>query len=744
MRHNSNTISYEEFLTTKRIVTRDSGMACDPSSINPILFPFQRDLVRWALRKGRAALFADTGLGKSFMQLEWARLTGERTLIVAPLSVARQTVAEAAKLGIEITYTRSGDELPTRICITNYEMLDHFDPKAFGAVVLDESSILKALTGKTRQKLVEMFSETRYRLACTATPAPNDIAELGNHAEFLGVMSHQEMLSSFFVHGDMGKGQRQGWRLKGHARDAFYRWLSSWAMSVRRPSDLGYSDDGYVLPELNIESAFVKTNYVPDGQLLFTGLHGIQDRIKVRKETTSDRVAAAAELVNSQGGQWIVWHGLNDEGYQLRDAIADGVLVEGKQTPEQKADALERFQDGDIRVLITKPEIAGFGMNFQQAHQMVFVGLNDSFEKYYQSIRRCWRFGQTRPVDVHIVLADVERDIYQNVIRKEQEANKMIGSLIESVQEFERLELAGADDEWEYSTDDASGDDWRMMLGDSAERMRGMANASVDFSVFSPPFWSLFVYSPSERDMGNSRTEAEFFEHFGYITDQLLRVTKPGRLAAVHVVNVPTTKTHDGFIGLRDFRGSVIDHFIDHGWIYHGEVTIDKDPQAQAIRTKAKGLLFVQKNKDRSWLRPALPDYILVFRKAGENAVPIRSDEVSNEDWIQWARPIWYGIRESDTLNVREARSEQDERHITPLQLECIRRCVLLWSNPGDVVFSPFAGIGSEGCVAIEQGRQFVGIELKPEYYRVAVENLRRAELANHQPTLFDAVGAVS
>lgn len=281
------------------------GLDVSRDDIHPALFPFQRDITLWALRKGRAAIFANTGLGKTIMQLEWARHVCEqgchgRVLIVAPLSVARQTVAEAGKFNVplRIQYARGHSQVADGITITNYEMVHHFDPELFDGVVLDESSILKALDGKTRTKLIQMFQHVPFRLACTATPAPNDIAELGNHAEFLGVMSHTEMLSAFFVHGDLGKGQRQGWRLKGHAQDAFYRWLSSWAMSVRLPSDIGdYSNDGYILPELRVHGHFVDSDYVPEGMLFATKMHGVSDRAKVRKGTLADRVAETMRLI---------------------------------------------------------------------------------------------------------------------------------------------------------------------------------------------------------------------------------------------------------------------------------------------------------------------------------------------------------------------------------------------------------------------------------------------------------------
>jgi len=724
---------YQNFLTSKTLTIKPSGLSIRDNDIHQQLFPFQRDLTKWALRKGRAAIFAECGLGKTLQQLEFARLTGERGLIIAPLTVARQTVSEARKIDLDIHYTRSGRDLVSGINITNYEMIEHFNPKDFGTVVLDESSILKSLTGKTRAKLTEMFADTPYRLCCTATPAPNDIAEIANHAEFLGIMTRADMLATFFVHDD------KGWRLKGHAIEPFFRWLASWGMSVRKPSDLGYDDDGFILPPLNIEPRFIQVNYRPEGQLFCTGLKGIQHRSEVRRATLQDRVEAAAELINNNSEQWIAWVGLNDEGRELHKLIPDSVLVEGQQKLERKQAAIEGFQDGEYRVLITKPKIAGFGMNFQMCHNMTFVGLGDSWESYYQCVRRCWRFGQIKSVNAYIILSDAERPIYENVMRKEEEAKKMSEYLINNVQQYEKEEITGIESEWQYETDVAKSDDYTIMLGDSAERLKELQGESIDLSIFSPPFISLYTYTPTERDVGNCKTEEEFYTHFGYIIDELLRVTKPGRNCCVHVSQVPAMLVRDGYIGLKDFRGGTIKAFEDRGWIYHGEVCIDKDPQAQAIRTHSKGLLFTQLRKDASWLRPALSDYILVFRKPGDNQVPVIPD-ITNDEWIEWARPVWYGIRESDTLNVAEGREADDERHICPLQLGTIERCVRLWSNPGETILSPFAGIGSEGYVALQFDRKFIGIELKKSYYDTAVKNLERARSIKNQGTLFGGI----
>jgi len=301
-----------------------------------------------------------------------------------------------------------------------------------------------------------------------------------------------------------------------------------------------------------------------------------------------------------------------------------------------------------------------------------------------------------------------------------------------------KAEIIGiADGRLEYSETEESGDGWTLKMGDCVRRVREIDDSSVHFTLFSPPFASLYTYSASEHDIGNSRGYEQFFEHFRYLVPELLRVTKPGRRCAVHVQQVTTTKATHGVIGWRDFRADVVKLFVSQRWVYDGEVVIDKDPQAQAIRTKSKALMFVQKNKDSSWCRPAMADYILLFRHPAENELPVVPD-VTNEEWILWARPIWYGIRESDTLNVAEARSDKDERHIAPLQLGTIERCIRLWTNPGETVLSPFAGIGSEGYQSIKLGREFVGVELKPEYFRVACSNLRAAVVS--KLTLFSGL----
>jgi len=742
-------------------MTRSHGVEISQDQIHPLLFDFQKDLVQWAVRKGRAAIFADTGLGKTFMQLEWARLIGEKTLIIAPLSVARQTQREAHKIGLNVQYVRSQNAVDdSELFITNYEMVDRFDPSAFDAVVLDESSILKAISSKTRKKLTIAFANTPYKLCCTATPAPNDYTELGNHVEFLGICKLQEMLSMFFINANKEhtyhidgkvyrrKGSNKGgqeWRLKHHAEEPFFRWLSSWAMALIKPSNLGYDDDGFILPPLNLHTEFVQADYKPEDQLFFTHIRGIKHASAIRRHTAPRRLELLKELIDNTDEQWIVWAGLNTESNIVAEAFPEAVEVKGNDSAESKAQAFEDFQSGKHRILVTKPRIGGFGMNFQNAHKMAFFGLNYSWEQFYQCIRREWRYMQPSPVDVHIIMSDIEASIYTNIMRKDAMAKRLREQLIQQARIYEEGELKMvATERTNYKQDTLTGNRWTAMLGDSCERLKEIEGASVDLSIYSPPFADLYTYTDSERDLGNSRDWGEFFAHYKFIIQEILRVTKPGRLTCVHTSDIPAMAQKDGYIGIKDFPGAVIKAYEAEGWIFTGRAFISKNPQAQAIRTHSQALLFVQLAKDSAKSRPALIDQVLLFKKMGENDVPITpvaNGEMDNDVWVEWATGVWTDISETDTLQYSKARVADDEKHICPLQLGTIERCVKLWSNPGETILSPFMGIGSEGYQALRFGRKFVGIELKQSYFDVAVHNLKDAARQSNETDLFTMMG---
>jgi superfamily II DNA or RNA helicase len=739
---------YATFLAAKQRVDRPTGF--DAVDVNGKLFPFQQAIVKWACRRGRAAIFADCGLGKTGMQLEWARQvvahTGGRVLILAPLAVAAQTKREAEKFGLSgVGVVRSQAECESfAICVANYEMLAHFEPEQFAGVVLDESSIIKNFTGSLRNQIIEAFAATPFRLACTATPAPNDYMELGNHAEFVGSMTRVEMLSMFFCHDG---GDTSQWRIKGHAERDFWKWVCSWSVMLRKPSDIGFADEGFALPPIQFFEHLVKADPLKAGVLFEVESPSLADRRNARRASIGDRVAKAAELANANGEQWLVWCDLNDESAALTAAIEGAVEVSGSDDPDHKERAMLDFAAGKIRVLVTKPKIAGFGMNFQSCRNMAFVGLSDSYEALYQSVRRCWRFGQAQEVRVHIITATTEGAVLDNVKRKERDAEEMAARMVANMADITKGAIAMTERTMnDYAERSVSEGLWRMELGDCVEVLRREPSDSVGFSVFSPPFASLYTYSASDRDMGNCENDEQFMQHFGFLVRELYRVTKPGRLLSFHCMNIPTSKVKDGVIGLRDFRGELIRLFCSEGWIFHTEICIWKDPVTQMQRTKALGLLHKQLKKDSCMSRQGIPDYLVTMRKPGVNDDPVSNtnETFPVSEWQQYASPVWMDINPSETLQGASAREEQDERHICPLQLEVIRRALRLWSKPGDLVLSPFGGIGSEGYEAVKAGRRFLGVELKESYFKQACANLRIASQQTRQRSLFGAVEVAS
>lgn len=438
---------YEAFLRRKAITAPVTGID-NPGECHPSLFPFQRDVVRWALRRGRAALFEECGLGKSRQAIEWSRQvaasTGRPVLILTPLAVAQQFVREGEAIGVAIHHSRDG-VLGGGITVTNYEQIGKFDLSGIGGVVLDESSILKACDGKTRTMLIRELSHVPFRLACTATPAPNDHTELGNHSEFLGIMTMSEMLSTFFVHDG---GSTQDWRIKGHARSEFWRWVCSWAVSITSPGDLGYDDTGYVLPPLSIIDHVVDTgNTLAAGKGILVGYEArtLGEQREARRETLDARVQLCADVVTAEPDeQWLVWCDLNAEGDALEKAIPGAVQVSGSDTAEFKEQCIADFTSGKIRVLVSKTSIFGFGVNLQNCARAAFVGVSHSFEAWHQATRRNWRFGQTRPVHVHVITSDVEGRVSANLRRKTEDAARMQREMVTHMAALNQAEVAGS------------------------------------------------------------------------------------------------------------------------------------------------------------------------------------------------------------------------------------------------------------------------------------------------------------
>lgn len=424
---------YHEFIKTKQIRAQSVGFEADESLIPDMLFPWQKEIVKRTCQIGRAAIFAGCGLGKTSMQLSWAKQVAAHTkgnvLILAPLAVGAQTVAEGEKFGIDARYIRSMGEVDETcsIYIMNYEMLEHVDVRLFSGIVLDESSILKSLTGKTRTQLIKTFRNTPYRLCCTATPAPNDHTELGNHSDFLGIKSTEKMLATWFINDGM---ESNAWRLKRHAQKDFWQWVASWAIALNKPSDLGpqYNDDDFKLPELktikhNLQS---EKAFFQDGMLIPIKNMNATSIKREMRETIAQRVECAAQLVKERPDEsWLIWCEMNKESEDVTRAIPDAVEITGSMPSAEKAQKMLDFASGKIKVLVTKPKIAGFGMNWQICHNVVFVGVSFSFESYYQAIRRCWRFGQEHEVHCHVILCDNESKIFDTVEEKEKKYRAM-------------------------------------------------------------------------------------------------------------------------------------------------------------------------------------------------------------------------------------------------------------------------------------------------------------------------------
>lgn len=758
----SDKTEYEKFLATKRIKVQSVGFDIPESDLNPMLFDWQKAIVRWALRRGRAALFEDCGLGKTPQQLEWAHQvcekTGGRVLILTPLAVARQTCREAAKFGIAATVARSIEDVKDGINVCNYEMAHKLTPDLFAGIVLDESSILKSFDGETRKFLMEFAKSIQYRLCCTATPAPNDLIELTNHSEFLDVMSGKEIIAMFFKQD--GNTTHQ-WRLKNHAVDDFWKWMAEWSIAIRKPSDIGYDDGGFSLPPLKMIQ-IVTPGKVLDDMLFSVEANTLQERRGARRASMPDRVRACAELVNGTTEQCLVWCDLNCESEALTKAIPDAVEVTGSDSSEKKEKAMSDFTANSVRVLVTKPSICGFGMNWQNCNKCFFVGLSDSYEQFYQAIRRNWRFGQKREVSCYVVTSECEGAVVANIERKEKQATDMFDNIVKHMK-VHSVCIQQEKKEMDYKEDEKSGEGWRFLLGDSCERIKEIESDSIGITVFSPPFPGMYAYTNSARDIGNCKNFSELLEHFQFLMSEILRITKPGRMCCVHLTQEPVFKGREGYVGLRDFRGDCIRAMESAGWFYYSEVTIDKNPMLKASRTKEATLLFKTLAGDSSMSRPALADYLLVFKKSGENTIPVRSGIsekydntsgwITQEEWCEWAAPVWYrampkekaeyqpfqgnypsrhqftdGISETDVLQASIARDEKDEKHLCPLQLGVIERCIKLWSAPGDTLFTPFGGIGSEGYMAVKLGRKAILCELKDSYWRVGCENLKAAE----------------
>ena len=728
---------YNAFLEKKKQSRIESGFSVEDKDLNPLLFDFQKYCVKRALAAGKFAMFEDCGLGKTIQQLEWSQKVIDHinmpVLILAPLAVVSQTIDEGVKFGYNVVEILDGQtEFKNLIYITNYDNLENVDVKPFGGVVLDESSILKNFQGKTRTKIIEDFRHTPYKLACTATPSPNDTTEICNHSEFLDVMNRNEMLAMYFVHDG---GSTSDWRLKGHAKQAFWDFVSTWAVMLNKPSDIGFNDDGYKLPPLNLIEEIVETPKRDNGMLFNSTAVNATDFHKELRETYEIRLNKVTEIVNSHPNEnFIIWIGHDDEGKYLRKLLPDAVEVKGSDNKKYKKDTLLGFGRGEYRILITKLKIAQFGLNYQNCHNQIYASLDFSFESTYQGIRRSYRFGQTEQVNIYLVTTDTMQNVKDSFDKKQKAFNEMQRAMTEATNRNikQQVTLKKMETTKQYKSDVCD-----IRLGDCVQLIQDIPDNSVGLSIFSPPFAELYTYSDKLEDMGNSKDYNEFFKAFKFLVKELYRVMWDGRNVVVHCMDLPIQKGKEGYIGLRDFSGMILQAFEEVSFVYHSRVTIWKNPVTEMQRTKALGLLHKQVKKDAAMSRVGIPDYLMVFRKGGEHQHPVHCD-ISVDTWQKWASPVWMDIDYGNTLNAQSGRDSNDEKHICPLQLDTIERAICLWSNEGDTVLTPFLGIGSEVYEAIKLKRFGVGFELKDSYFVEAVKNCKAMESEIKQKSLFD------
>lgn len=720
-------MEYTEFLKTKQKAHIESGFEVTDEQLNSNLFPFQKFIVKRALKAGKYAIFADCGLGKTLMQLEWSyqvtKNTNKPVLILAPLAVVGQTKQEGVKFGIDMT----------NIHVRNYEQLDNIDCSIYAGIVLDESSILKNFEGQTKKLIIDSFHKTPYKLACTATPSPNDPMELGNHSEFLDVMSRNQMLAMYFVHDG---GETAKWRLKGHATKLFYQFIGTWAIMLNKPQDIGFEMEGYALPKLNLIEKQISTPKRDNGQLFNDAIISATNFNSELRLTKEIRLKEVVDIINSKPTEnFIIWVKQNEEGDMLKKLLPEAVEVKGSDTNEWKESKLLGFANNEFRILITKVKIASFGMNYQNCYNQIFPSLDFSFEGLYQAIRRSYRFGQKNEVNCYLITTDTMANVKQSINNKQKQFELMQDEMSKAINANLNNKLMSTGD---FNIETESNEWFTLKRGDSCQLIKDIPSESQGLSVFSPPFAELYTYSSHIEDMGNSKDYNEFLTQFNYLIKELHRIMIQGRNVCVHCMDLPIQKGKEGFIGLRDFSGMILKSFEDAGFIYASRVTIWKDPVIEMQRTKALGLLHKQVKKDSTMSRVGIPDYVMIFRKDGERTQPVTNTNIPVDLWQKIASPVWMDIDYGNTLQgFRNGREDNDEKHICPLQLDTIERLILLYSNEGDSVFTPFAGIGSEVYQAVKMNRKGYGIELKESYFDLAKKNCASAILSKKQLLAF-------
>lgn len=772
-------MTYQDFLETKRIKYKESGFEIDESELNPNLYDFQKHIVKRCLKFGRYAIFADTGLGKTIMQGAWAdevvKKTNKPVLILAPLAVSLQAIKELKKFEIEVEKLDTNQDIyESKIYITNYEQLGNVDLERmdiFG-VVLDESSILKNYTGKYKNLIISKFKRIQYKLACTATPSPNDINEIGNHSEFLNILDAPDMRSRWFVRNE----GMNNYRLKSHGKKEFYEWISSWSFIITSPADIGFHEEAklFKLPNLKYEQIEIKGEKKDNDYLIDPGVVNATNFNAELRRTIKERLSEAKRIVDENPDEsFIIWVAQNREEDELKKLLHgyDFRVVTGSDKPETKEKNLLDFADGKFKILVTKSKIAGMGMNFQNCHRQIFISLDFSFEKLYQSIRRSYRFGQKKDVTIYLMKVETMGNVVDSIQKKQEQFEELRNS-VKEVATAKEYKLV-----MDYEKQEKKTDNYHLINGDSVIEIDGFEDNSFDFSIFSPPFSNLFTYSDSYRDMGNSANHEEFFEQTDFLLKKLYAKMRPCRIVAVHTKDLAVYKGSSGYTGLYDFTGDYHRAMEKAGFKYHSKVSIWTDPVLERARTNTQRLLYKQVRGDSTLSGVGLSEYLTIFKKWDDekNEKPVNNKTYETFPlpvWQEWASGIWgknfsqedleetvkfyfeqngligldgvmpewltgswFDIKRTDVL--KDTKDIGDEKHICPLQLTVIERAIQMWSNPGEIVFTPFCGIGSEPAIARKLKRKAVGIELKKDYWLQSITNIEREESKERQGQLF-------
>lgn len=745
-------MTYDQLLENKKVKAIPTGFDIPITSLNPLLKDFQKYCVQKALHHGRFGLFEPPGAGKTIQQLEWgmqvSKHTGMPVLLLAPLAVIGQTIEdESPKFGYEVKELRKGitvkDLQSCHIWAINYDSLHLYLHliSEFSGVILDESSILKNFTGETKKFLMETFANMPFKLPCSATPSPNDLNEYGNHSEFLGVLDSQDMRSKWFVR-DEGM---NNYRLKGHAKASFYAWLSTWCIMFDHPRDIGFEELGYDLPPLNYIERQIKTKS-RDGKMFNDIAVDATSFSRELRMTKVERLTEVAEIVNNSTETFCIWVTLDTEAEELLKLIPGSVNVTGNDKKDIKRQGFSDFSHGKIRVLITKTKLAQYGLNWQHCHNTIFASFNFSFEALYQAIRRFLRFGQLHAVNCWLMTTDTMQNVLKNIQMKEKQHNESIREVSKAIngKTYGLLEA--------YNFKEVKNAHMWLMKGDTAIEIKRIPDNSVDFIEFSPPFKSLFTYSNYIHDLGNNDTPEAFWDQYKFIIQECYRILKPGRIMACHTKDLGVYKNSSGWTGMDNFtdehtmfiQNAISPAASPTGFKLHSKTTIWCDPVLEMQRTKTQRLLYKTLTSNSALTGIGMAEYMRYFKKWDgtdeSNWEPVNhltKQNIPLSLWQQWASPVWMDIKRTDVLNNKAGTAMGDEKHIAPLQLEVSHRCINLWSNPGDTVFTPFLGIGSEAYVAINNNRYAVGIELKDSYFDTAVKNCNNASLSKRQGSLF-------